>query len=142
MPVPAVCAACRPRQNLSKMCGSSSDGMPTPVSVTVSSAFAPTGRTVIATGSASGLDDAVVATATVAAAQAARVPALARTLSAARGGWQVDLGDGAEQARAAQRSAMAAHSSQSDALADLMFRVRLLGRGEWLRWLVPPLMGP
>jgi LmbE family N-acetylglucosaminyl deacetylase len=87
----------------------------------------------------SGLDDAVVAMAACAAAEAARVPTLCRTLSAVRGGWQVDLGDGAAQARAAQRSAVAAHASQSDGLADLTFRLRLLGRSEWLRWLVPPM---
>jgi len=87
----------------------------------------------------SGLDDAVVAMAAGAAAQRARLPVLARTLSAVSGGWQVDLGDDVAQVRAVQRSAVAAHASQSDALADLTFRLRLLGRGEWLRWLVPPL---
>jgi N-acetylglucosamine malate deacetylase 2 len=86
----------------------------------------------------SGLDDAIVARAASEAARAARVPALARTVSAARGGWQVDLGERARQARAAQRSAIAAHASQSAALADLTFRLRLLGSSEWLRWLVPP----
>ena len=84
------------------------------------------------------LDDAVVAMAACKAADEARLPALARTLSAARGGWQVDLGHHAAQARAVQRSAVAAHASQSDTLADLRFRLRLLGRCEWLRWLVPP----
>jgi len=87
----------------------------------------------------SGLDDAVVAMAAGAAAQKARLPVLARTLSAVRGGWQVDLGDDAARVRAVQRSAVAAHASQSDRLADLRFRLRLLGRTEWLRWLVPPL---
>ncbi|MGH3303366.1 MAG: PIG-L deacetylase family protein [Streptosporangiaceae bacterium] len=86
----------------------------------------------------SGLDGAVVAMAACEAARAAGVPTLARTVSAARGGWQVDLGDHAVQARAAQRSAVAAHASQSGALADLTFRLRLLGRSEWLRWLAPP----
>jgi LmbE family N-acetylglucosaminyl deacetylase len=86
----------------------------------------------------SGLDDAVVAMAACAAADKAALPVLARTLSAVRGGWQVDLGADAAQARAVQRSAVAAHVSQSGALADLTFRLRLLGRSEWLRWLVPP----
>jgi LmbE family N-acetylglucosaminyl deacetylase len=86
----------------------------------------------------SGLDEALVAMAACEAARAASVPALARTVSAARGGWQVDLGDHAAQARAAQQSAVAAHASQSEALADLTFRLALLGRTEWLRWLVPP----
>ena len=86
----------------------------------------------------SGLDEAVVAMAACAAAEEARLPALARTLSAVRGGWQVDLGPEAAQARAVQRSAVAAHASQSDGLADLTLRLRLLGRTEWLRWLVPP----
>jgi LmbE family N-acetylglucosaminyl deacetylase len=85
-----------------------------------------------------GLDDAIVAMAACDAARAAGVPALARTVSAATGGWQVDLGDHAAQARAAQRSAVAAHASQSGALADLTVRLQLLGRSEWLRWLVPP----
>lgn len=86
----------------------------------------------------SGLDDAVVAMAACTAAEEARLPALARTLSAMRSGWQVDLGAGAAEARAVQQSAVAAHTSQSAALADLTFRLRLLGRTEWLRWLVPP----
>jgi N-acetylglucosamine malate deacetylase 2 len=85
-----------------------------------------------------GLDEAIVAMAACEAARAARVPALARTVSAARGGWQVDLGAHAAQARAAQRSAVAAHASQSGGLADLTFRLGLLGSSEWLRWLVPP----
>jgi hypothetical protein len=33
---------------------------------------------------------------------------------------------------------VAAHASQSEALADLTVRLRLLGRTEWLRWLVTP----
>jgi N-acetylglucosamine malate deacetylase 2 len=85
-----------------------------------------------------GLDGAIVAMAACEAARAAGVPALARTASAARGGWQADLGEYAAQARAAQQSAVAAHSSQSGALADLSFRLRMLGQSEWLRWLVPP----
>lgn len=86
----------------------------------------------------SGLDEAIVAMAACEAGRAAGVPALARTVSAARGGWQVDLGHHAAKARAAQRSAVAAHVSQSEALADLTRRLRLLGQTEWLRWLVPP----
>jgi N-acetylglucosamine malate deacetylase 2 len=85
-----------------------------------------------------GLDDAVVAMAACAAAEQARLPVLARTLSAARGGWQIDLGAHAARARAVQRSAVAAHASQSAVLADLSFRLRLLGRSEWLRWLARP----
>jgi LmbE family N-acetylglucosaminyl deacetylase len=85
-----------------------------------------------------GSDGAVVAMAASVAAEEARVAALARSLSAGLGGWQVDLGAGAARARAVQRSAVAAHASQSDALADLTFRLRMLGRSEWLRWLVPP----
>jgi N-acetylglucosamine malate deacetylase 2 len=85
-----------------------------------------------------GLDEAIVAMAACEAARAAGVPALARTVSAARGGWQVDLGEHAAHARAAQRSAIEAHASQSAALADMTFRLRLLGSSEWLRWLVPP----
>ena len=63
---------------------------------------------------------------------------MARTVSAVRGGWQVDLGDQAAQTRAVQRSAVAAHTSQSGGVDDITFRLRLLGRAEWLRWLVPP----
>ena len=85
-----------------------------------------------------GLDDAVVGAVTCAAARAAGLPVAARTVTAARGGWQVDLGQHAEQARAAQRSALAAHASQSGAWDDLPGRLRLPGRSEWLRWLVPP----
>jgi LmbE family N-acetylglucosaminyl deacetylase len=98
----------------------------------------PTDLVLVTDPAESGLDDAVVAMAACAAAEEARVPALARTMSAVRGGWQVDLGADAAQARAVQRSAVAAHASQSAALADLTVRLRLLGRSEWLRWLVPP----
>jgi LmbE family N-acetylglucosaminyl deacetylase len=85
-----------------------------------------------------GLDEAIVAMAACEAARAADVPALARAPSAARGGWQVDLGEHAPRARAAQRSAVAAHCSQSATLADQTFRLGMLGSSEWLRWLVPP----
>lgn len=85
-----------------------------------------------------GLDEAVVGMAASEAAGRARLPAVARTVSAGRGGWQVDLGDQAAKARAVQRSAVAAHTSQSGALDDITFRLGLLGRTEWLRWLVPP----
>jgi len=86
----------------------------------------------------SGLDDAVVAMAACAAAKQAGLPTVARTVSAVRGGWPVDLGDQAARTRAVQRSAVAAHASQSSAVGGLTFRLRLLGRNEWLRWLVPP----
>jgi N-acetylglucosamine malate deacetylase 2 len=85
-----------------------------------------------------GLDEAAVAMAACSAAEQAGVPAVARTVSAARGGWQIDLGEEAIQARAVQRSAAAAHASQSDGLAEQLRRLSLEGRKECLRWLIPP----
>ena len=83
-------------------------------------------------------DDAMVAIAACAAADDAGLPAVARTASHAADGWPVDLGDEAGAARAVQRSAMAAHASQSDVLPDVIGRLELLGREEWLRWLTRP----
>jgi N-acetylglucosamine malate deacetylase 2 len=83
-----------------------------------------------------GADEAAVAMAARSAAERAGVPVVARTVSAARRAWQVDLGDEAVHARAAQRSAVAAHASQSEGLAELTARLELPDRTEWL--LVPP----
>jgi LmbE family N-acetylglucosaminyl deacetylase len=86
----------------------------------------------------SDLDSAVVALAACAAAQQAGVPALARTGVTAGGGWLVDLGDGAEPARDAQRSAVAAHASQAEATPELTAGLMVHRRWERLRWLVHP----
>ena len=54
------------------------------------------------------------------------------------GGWPVDLGADAATARAIQRSAAAAHTSQSEALPGLMRRLDLLDGQEAVRWLLFP----
>jgi LmbE family N-acetylglucosaminyl deacetylase len=86
----------------------------------------------------SDIDSAVVALAASAAAQQAGVPAVARTGLTAAGGWLVDLGDGAEPAREAQRSAVAAHASQAEAMPELTRGLKMPHRWERLRWLVHP----
>src|SRR5262249_41019326 len=83
-------------------------------------------------------DDTAVAAATCTAARQAGVPAVARTVPAAQGAWVIDLGAEAAAARAIQRSAAAAHASQSAALPQLKCRLDSLDGREHLRWLVPP----
>jgi LmbE family N-acetylglucosaminyl deacetylase len=83
-----------------------------------------------------GPDDTAVATATCTAASQAGVPVVARTVAAARGGWMIDLGGYAVTARAVQRSAAAAHVSQSAALPQVERRLASLDAGEHLRWLI------
>jgi LmbE family N-acetylglucosaminyl deacetylase len=80
-------------------------------------------------------DDVAVAAATLRAGLRAGLPVLARCMPGARGGWLADLGPQAARARAAQRSAAAAHASQSDALAGVQRRLSLLDGRERLRWL-------
>jgi len=89
--------------------------------------------------SAGGPDGAVVARAVRAAAAMARVPAVARMGEpVARGGRPVDLGVDPATARAVQRSAAAAHVSQSEARPGAeQRRLELPGGRETLRWLVP-----
>jgi LmbE family N-acetylglucosaminyl deacetylase len=82
--------------------------------------------------------DAAVAVAAIAAAAASGVPALGSTQLDARGAWTVDLGADAETARAIQKSAAAAHASQSEVLPALLRRLDLRGSGETLRWLLFP----
>lgn len=82
--------------------------------------------------------DAAVARAAHAAAAAAGVPVVASTRPGMRGAWTVDLGADTETARAIQKSAAAAHASQSQALPALARRLDLLGSGETLRWLLFP----
>jgi N-acetylglucosamine malate deacetylase 2 len=87
-------------------------------------------------------DDIVVAAAACGAARQAGVPVAARTEPGARGGWMIDLGAEAETARAIQKSAVAAHASQSEALPQLTRRLGQLPGREWLRWLVSPQRTP
>jgi N-acetylglucosamine malate deacetylase 2 len=82
--------------------------------------------------------DAAVARAAAEAAAAARVPAIAHTRPGIAGAWTLDLGADTETARAIQKSAAAAHASQSEALPALIRRLDLLGGGETLRWLQFP----
>ena len=83
-------------------------------------------------------DDAAVAVAACAAARQAGIPVVARTEPGARGGWMIDLGADAATAQAIQKSAAAAHQSQSEALPELIRRMDLLDGREPLRWLIPP----
>ena len=82
--------------------------------------------------------DAAVARAATAAALQAGVPAAARTRPGVSGAWIVDLGVDAEVARAIQRSAAAAHTTQAEALPGLIDQVEQAGSVEALRWLVAP----
>jgi LmbE family N-acetylglucosaminyl deacetylase len=83
-------------------------------------------------------DDAAVARAVCAAAEQTGVPALARMPRAARSGWHVDLGTDAGSARAVQRAALAAHTSQARARPRVQRRIDRQDDCEQLRWLVPP----
>jgi len=58
------------------------------------------------------------------------------------GAWMFDLGADAETARAIQKSAAAAHASQSEALPELLSRLDQLGSVETMRWLVSPARVP
>jgi LmbE family N-acetylglucosaminyl deacetylase len=82
-------------------------------------------------------DDVAVVAATGAAARQAGVPMVACTVADARGAWMIGLGADAETARAIQRSATAAHTSQSEALPLVLAR---LAGPEHLRWLVAPVL--
>jgi N-acetylglucosamine malate deacetylase 2 len=83
-------------------------------------------------------DDTAVARAARAAAAQAGVPVVAHTRPAAPGAWMIDLGADSATARAIQRSAAAAHTSQSAALPALLRRLDLLDDREALRWLLFP----
>lgn len=89
-----------------------------------------------------GIGDAAVARATTAAALQAGVPLAARTRPGVAGAWTVDLGPEAEIARAIQKSAAAAHTTQAEALPEMISRVDKLGSMETLRWLVSPARVP
>lgn len=66
------------------------------------------------------------------------MPVVARTRPGVRGAWMIDLGTGAAAARAIQKSAAAAHASQSEALPEVVHHLDLLDGREPLRWLLPP----
>lgn len=87
-------------------------------------------------------DDTAVARAACAAARQAGVPVVARAAPRAGDTWMIDLGADAAIARAIQKSAAAAHQSQSEALPELVRRLDLLDGREPLRWLVPPSATP
>jgi N-acetylglucosamine malate deacetylase 2 len=80
--------------------------------------------------------DAQVAKAVCVAARSAGLPVAAHTIAHAPGSWA--LGLEAAAARAIQRSAAAAHISQSPALARVYQRLDLLGGRDRLRWLIRP----
>jgi N-acetylglucosamine malate deacetylase 2 len=86
-------------------------------------------------------DDARVAEAACHAARRAGLPVAARTVPGALDSWPVDLGGATYSVRAAQRSAVAAHVSQSGALNQVHAHLGSLGGREWLRWLAPPEAG-
>lgn len=96
----------------------------------------------IADPAGGGPDDARVARAACLAAQQAGVAVAARAAPGTRGGRPVELGAAATAVRAIQRSAAAAHASQSDELAKLGHELDLLGGQEQLRWLLPPARTP
>jgi N-acetylglucosamine malate deacetylase 2 len=82
-------------------------------------------------------DGAVLARAVRSAAEQAGLPVVARTGPGTRGARQVGLGPDPAGARAAQRSAVAAYLSQSQARPEVERRLDLLDGRETLRWLVP-----
>jgi N-acetylglucosamine malate deacetylase 2 len=86
--------------------------------------------------------DAAVARAAAAAAAAAGVSTIARTWRGEPGAWTLDLGADTETARAVQRSAAAAHASQSETLPALVGRLDILGSAETLRWIALPQLIP
>jgi N-acetylglucosamine malate deacetylase 2 len=88
------------------------------------------------------IGDAAVARAATAAALQAGVPVAAHTRPGVSGAWVLDLGADAELARAIQKSALAAHTSQSEALPELISRLDQLGAMETLRWLLSPVRIP
>jgi LmbE family N-acetylglucosaminyl deacetylase len=83
-------------------------------------------------------DDTAVARAATAAAARAAIPAVARTAPGAPGAWTIVLGPDAATARAIQKSAAAAHTSQSAALPALIRRLDQPDGQETLRWLLFP----
>jgi LmbE family N-acetylglucosaminyl deacetylase len=92
-----------------------------------------------AAGSGAAAADAYAAAAAACeAARQAGVPVVARTVGVSSRSWAIDLGSAAHTARAIQKSAVAAHRSQSQDLPALIRRVDRAGSRELLRWLVRP----
>jgi len=84
-----------------------------------------------------GDEDAAVAAAAVLAGRRAGLPVVARTGCGRAGSWPLDLGPDAGGARAAQRSATAAHVSQSQVRPLILRRLDALDDREYLCWLSP-----
>lgn len=84
------------------------------------------------------LDDLAVAVAVRAAAARAGLPVVGHTRPGVEGAWMIDLGAEASTARAIQKAAAAAHSSQSDALPAVLRRLDVLDGTETLRWVLTP----
>lgn len=84
------------------------------------------------------MDDTAVAMAASSAAGQEGVAAVARTVRAVPDTWTITIGADASTARAIQKSAAAAHASQSPALPELTERLDRLDGEERLRWLVQP----
>ena len=83
-----------------------------------------------------------LARAATAAALQTGVPLAGRTRPGVSGAWMVDLGTDTEAARAIQKAAAAAHTTQAEALPALISRLDQLGSVETLRWLVSPTRVP
>jgi hypothetical protein len=79
-----------------------------------------------------------VAAAACRAAGQTGVPVVAHTGPGHRHSWSLDLGAETAAARAIQRTAAAAHASQSQAMTGVRRRLDSLGDREHLRWLIPP----
>jgi N-acetylglucosamine malate deacetylase 2 len=83
-------------------------------------------------------DDYTVAVAARAAAERTGLPVAGHTAPGAPGAWTIDLGADATTARAIQKSAAAAHTSQAETLPATLRRLDLLGDTDVLRWVLPP----
>jgi len=88
------------------------------------------------------LDDRAVARAACTAAGQASVPVSACSERGAGDAWVIDLGAQTGTARAIQKSAAAAHESQSQALPGLIRRLDALDGREPVRWLASPAPDP
>jgi LmbE family N-acetylglucosaminyl deacetylase len=83
-------------------------------------------------------EDLRVAEAVCRAARQAGVPVIAHTVPGGRYSWPLDLGAETAAVRATQRSAAAAHASQSQAVTEVSQRLEAMGQREHLYWLMPP----
>jgi hypothetical protein len=82
-------------------------------------------------------DDVAVAAAVHTAARQAGLGVVESTAPEAPGAWLIDLGNGADAARTIQKTAAAAHQSQSQELPRVIRRLDLLDGREAVRWVVP-----